>query len=81
MDCVEEVGVLKREVGPLVGGEGCLSFDLLADRMIVQPAGAADPRAIEDAVAAAGMEAGTHPPNGRGARGPGTCPDLTAGHS
>jgi Cd2+/Zn2+-exporting ATPase len=36
MDCAEEVGVLKREVGPLVGGEGHLTFDLLRGKMGVQ---------------------------------------------
>ena len=33
MDCAEEVGALRREVGPLVGGEGQLTFDLLAGQM------------------------------------------------
>src|SRR5581483_8445852 len=36
MDCAEEVGVLKREVGPLVGGEDHLRFDLLRGKMGVQ---------------------------------------------
>ena len=36
MDCAEEVGVLKREVGPLVGGEGHLTFDLLRGKMAVR---------------------------------------------
>ncbi|MEA2605032.1 MAG: Zn2+/Cd2+-exporting ATPase [Acidobacteriota bacterium] len=35
MDCAEEVAVLKREVGPLVGGEGRLSFDILEAKMTV----------------------------------------------
>jgi len=35
MDCAEEVAVLKREVGPLVGGEQRLAFDILNARMIV----------------------------------------------
>ena len=35
LDCAEEVSALKREVGPVVGGEGRLSFDLLNSRMTV----------------------------------------------
>ena len=36
MDCAEEVAILKREVGPLVGGESRLSFDILKARMTVE---------------------------------------------
>lgn len=35
MDCAEEIAILRREIGPLVGGEGNLSFDLLKARMTV----------------------------------------------
>lgn len=35
LDCAEEVAVLKREVGPLVGGEERLAFDVLNGRMTV----------------------------------------------
>jgi Cd2+/Zn2+-exporting ATPase len=35
MDCAEEVTVLKREIGPLVGGEDRLRFDILNARMTV----------------------------------------------
>ncbi len=35
LDCAEEVAVLKRDVGPVVGGEDLLSFDLLNTRMTV----------------------------------------------
>jgi Cd2+/Zn2+-exporting ATPase len=35
MDCAEEVAVLKREVGPVVGGEDRLSFDILKAKMTV----------------------------------------------
>jgi Cd2+/Zn2+-exporting ATPase len=35
MDCAEEVAVLKREIGPLVGGESRLSFDILKAKMTV----------------------------------------------
>src|SRR5262245_7290942 len=38
MDCAEEVAVLKREVGPVVGGEDRLSFNILNGRMAVTPA-------------------------------------------
>lgn len=37
MDCAEEVAVLKREVGPLVGGEERLAFDLLNGRKCSKP--------------------------------------------
>ncbi len=40
MDCAEEIAILKREVGPLVGGEDRLGFDLLRAKMtVVLPAG------------------------------------------
>ena len=35
LDCADEVAVLKREVGPVVGGEDRLAFDILNARMIV----------------------------------------------
>lgn len=35
MDCAEEVDVLRREIGPLVGGESHLSFDILRGKMSV----------------------------------------------
>lgn len=35
LDCAEEVAVLRREVGPLVGGEDNLAFDVLNGRMTV----------------------------------------------
>jgi Cd2+/Zn2+-exporting ATPase len=35
LDCAEEVAVLRREVGPLVGGEDKLAFDVLNGRMTV----------------------------------------------
>lgn len=37
MDCAEEVAVLKREIGPVVGGEEYLAFDILNGKMIVSP--------------------------------------------
>ena len=58
LDCAEEVSVLKRAVGPLVGGEERLAFDVLNDRMMVlEGAGAVAPAEIRKAVADAGMSA------------------------
>jgi Cd2+/Zn2+-exporting ATPase len=58
LDCAEEVAVLKREVGPVVGGEERLAFDVLNGRMIVSelPVGV-ESRAIVDAVKRAGLGA------------------------
>lgn len=35
MDCAEEVSILKREVGPVVGGPDQLAFDILRGKMLV----------------------------------------------
>ncbi|MBK9240785.1 MAG: heavy metal translocating P-type ATPase [Acidobacteria bacterium] len=58
MDCAEEVAVLKQVVGPLVGGEDRLAFDILNAKMIVttRPHGPAE-AAITRAVASTGMRA------------------------
>lgn len=58
MDCAEEVAVLKREVGPTVGGEDRLSFDILNGKMTVaaEP-GAVTPEAVLQSVRKTGMEA------------------------
>ena len=56
MDCAEEVGVLKREVGPLVGGEDHLTFDLLRGKMGVRSPSAAAGDVIR-AVNKTGMQA------------------------
>ncbi|MCO6435966.1 MAG: heavy metal translocating P-type ATPase [Phycisphaerae bacterium] len=58
MDCAEEVAVLKRELGPLVGGEERLSFDVLRGRLTLS-AEASDvgSRQVMDAVAKTGMRA------------------------
>lgn len=45
MDCAEEIASLRREVGPVVGGEAQLGFDLLRGRMTV----AADMKTASDA--------------------------------
>ncbi len=58
MDCAEEIAILKREVGPLVGGDEHLGFDLLKAKMTVAPpAGGLDPREIVRAVERTGMGA------------------------
>ncbi len=55
LDCAEEVAALKRAVGPVVGGEERLGFDVLAGKMTV-PAGS-DLERVVAAVAATGMQA------------------------
>ncbi|MBA4066739.1 MAG: cadmium-translocating P-type ATPase [Isosphaera sp.] len=57
LDCAEEVAVLKRELGPLVGGEANLSFDVLSAKMTVAPNAPASAEQIRDAVARTGMRA------------------------
>ncbi len=58
MDCAEEVTVLKREVGPLVGGEQRLAFDILNGRMtVVELPEDVSPKAIIEAVERAGLGA------------------------
>ena len=37
MDCAEEIAILKRELGPLVGSEEQLAFDILNGKLIVSP--------------------------------------------
>ena len=58
LDCAEEVAVLKRELGPIVGGEGHLSFDLLNGKLTISN-GSADVSAetILLAVSRTGMKA------------------------
>ncbi len=56
MDCAEEVEVLKREVGPLVGGESHLAFDILRGKMTVKAPARATPDIIQ-AVNNTGMRA------------------------
>lgn len=55
MDCAEEVAVLKREVGPIVGGEDRLSFDILRGRMTVDAPVHASADDLLKAVARTGM--------------------------
>ena len=58
LDCAEEVAILKNDIGPLVGGNDKLGFDVLNGRMTIFP----DAEQIADkiiikAVAATGMRA------------------------
>ncbi len=58
MDCAEEVLVLKREIGPLVGDEGHLDFDILRGKMTVcEPPVSLTEQRIIDAVNRTGMRA------------------------
>ena len=58
MDCAEEVAILKQAVGPVVGGEDRLAFDILNGRMIVSKTVDGPPAAaIVQAVHATGMRA------------------------
>ncbi|MDZ4805739.1 MAG: heavy metal translocating P-type ATPase [Candidatus Eisenbacteria bacterium] len=57
MDCAEEVALLRREIGPLVGGDDRLAFDLLNGRMIVSGAPATPESDILAGVRRAGMTA------------------------
>ena len=57
LDCAEEVAVLKREVGPVVGGEDNLGFDILNGRMTVAADATASPSDVQAAVARTGMRA------------------------
>ena len=57
MDCAEECAILRREVGPVVGGEEHLSFDILRGRMSVTGGRPALADAVIKAVARTGMHA------------------------
>ncbi len=58
MDCAEEVAVLKRELGPLVGGEEKLAFDILNRKMTVAPGATSISReVVVEAVGRTGMRA------------------------
>jgi Zn2+/Cd2+-exporting ATPase len=58
MDCAEEVEILRREVGPVVGGSDRLAFDVLAGRMIVLGAAPeVSTAAVQKSVARTGMRA------------------------
>lgn len=56
MDCADEVALLRREVGPLAGGDQNLDFDILNGRMTVRARGeGASVEAILQAIGRAGM--------------------------
>lgn len=57
LDCAEEVAVLKRELGPLVGGEDQLAFDVLNAKMTVSAKSPLTPAEIQTAVGRTGMQA------------------------
>lgn len=57
MDCAEEVGILKREVGPLVGGDDRLAFDVLNGVMSVTGLVPEDQAKVIEAVRRTGMRA------------------------
>ena len=58
MDCAEDVAILKREVGPLVGNEENLAFDILRGKMVVLPtAPLISAKVVMEAVSRAGMRA------------------------
>ena len=58
MDCAEEIAILKRELGPLAGGEERLGFDLLKAKMTVlsPPRGLSEQEVVQ-AVERTGMGA------------------------
>jgi Cd2+/Zn2+-exporting ATPase len=58
MCCSEEMGILRKVVGPLVGGESNLAFDLLAGKMTIMASpDRVDTAAIRTAITETGMEA------------------------
>ena len=58
MDCAEEVAILRKELGPLIGSADRLSFDILRGKMTVLPGGSpVDTASIESAVRRTGMRA------------------------
>ena len=57
MDCAEEVAVFNREVGPLVGDQANLAFDILNGKMIVTSESQVSSSVIQQAVARTGMRA------------------------
>ena len=57
MDCAEEVTILKRAVGPIVGGEDKLAFDILNAKMTVQASADLQSEEVVAAVGRTGMRA------------------------
>ena len=57
MDCAEEVTALKRELGPIVGGEQNLGFDLVSGRLTIADAFEISQEVVIKAIARAGLTA------------------------
>lgn len=57
MDCAEEISILKREIGPLVGGEENLTFDLLNGKMTIPRPGEVSDEEVIRATMRTGMRA------------------------
>ena len=57
LDCAEEIAILKRQVGPIVGGEDALSFQVLHGKMMIETAEETPAETICAAVAKTGMKA------------------------
>ncbi len=71
LDCAEEVAILRRAVGPLVGGAEHLSFDILNGRMMVlESAAEVPPEQIRAAVRRAGMTAVDYAPDAQAGPAP-----------
>ncbi len=57
MDCAEEVGILRREIGPMVGGDDRLAFDVLNGVMSVAGLAPEDQGRLIEAIGRTGMRA------------------------
>ena len=57
MDCAEEVTALKRELGPIVGGDQNLGFDLVSGKLTIDGASGISAEVVSEAVARAGLKA------------------------
>lgn len=57
MDCAEEISALKHEVGPLVGGEEHLRFDLIQGKMTIKSEPSVTSEDVMQAVKRTGMQA------------------------
>jgi Cd2+/Zn2+-exporting ATPase len=57
MDCAEEVATLKRALGPIVGGDDRLTFDLINGKLSVDASANAASAEVQRAVAQTGMRA------------------------
>ncbi len=70
LDCAEEVTILKRSVGPIVGGEDQLAFDVLSGKMVVlAPKEPLTQDQIVTKVASTGMKAEAWTKDGASAKG------------